>query len=343
MILDVRSPGEFFQGHLPGAINYPILDNQERAQVGTAYKQRGRHQAVELGFRLIGHKIATYISEIRALLDAAGASQAKVHCWRGGLRSTTMAWFLQTAGLSACTLKGGYKAYRRKILEALELTATAQWRVLGGLTGAGKTEILHALRERGEQVVDLEGMASHKGSSFGMLGMPPQPTVEQFENLLGAEMLRLDLSRPIWIEDESRLIGSCKVPDSCFLQMRRCPLYLIERPIEERLDKLCDDYGRADRAAFIAAVQRIQKRLGGAQTKEIISLVNDGAMRSAIEKILHYYDGTYRYSLISRTGAIQKIQAEKLNAEQWVDRLLNPSLDPSKNIVHEGEGHLDHD
>ena len=223
-IIDVRSPGEFAHGHIPGARNVPLFDNEERAVVGTLYKQHGRDAALLEGLRIVGPKLAGIVETARAI---APDGRIGVHCWRGGERSASVAWLLDKAGgFTVNVLRRGYKAFRHHVQasfnEPLELI------IVGGYTGTGKTDLIHALGAMGEQVIDLEGLASHRGSSFGALGLPPQPTTEHFENLLWHEVRNLDASRPIWLEDESLMIGRVKIPDGVFNQLRAAKMIFIE-------------------------------------------------------------------------------------------------------------------
>lgn len=301
-ILDVRSPGEFTQGHLPGAINYPLFNNEERAQIGTCYKQQGRDAAVELGFDLLGPKLGEMVRQAKAI---APERYLRVHCWRGGMRSGGVAWGLQMAGFQVATLEGGYKSYRRWARTVF--AAPRRIIVLGGMTGTGKTQILHALAGLGEQVLDLEGLANHRGSSFGSLDMPPQPSTEHFENLIGDRLAQLDPTRPVWIEAESKRVGTCRVPVELFQQMEAAPTLEIVRPLQERLDILVDVYGETDREELIAATERIRKRLGGQRTQAAVDLIRNESPREVCQIVLDYYDRTYRYDLERRKKVIPQI------------------------------------
>jgi len=207
-VIDVRSPGEFVRGHIPGAHSVPLFTDEERAVVGTLYKQQGRDAAVREGLRIVGPKLATIVDEARAL---APDGRIGVHCWRGGERSGSVAWLLDKAGFTEVfTLKRGYKAFRQHVLEAFNMPHDL--RVLGGYTGTGKTETLAHLRELGEQVIDLEGLAHHKGSSFGALGEEPQPTTEHFENLLVVDYGRFPKEE---LAEATRRIGKRLGPQHC--------------------------------------------------------------------------------------------------------------------------------
>ena len=301
-MLDVRSPGEYDQGHIPGAISYPLFTNEERAQVGICYKQQGRDAAVELGFDLLGPKLGEMVRQAKAI---APDRILRVHCWRGGMRSGGVAWGLQMAGFQVATLQNGYKSFRR--LARQVFSAPRQIIVLGGMTGTGKTQILHALARLGEQVLDLEGLANHRGSSFGSLDMPPQPSTEQFENVICDRLSQLDPNRPVWIEAESKRVGTCRIPQELFQHMEAAPTLEIVRPLEERLDILVEVYGETNRSDLIEATQRIRKRLGGQRVQTAIDLIRREQPRDVCKVVLDYYDRTYRYDLERRQKVIPQV------------------------------------
>jgi tRNA 2-selenouridine synthase len=318
IVLDVRSPGEYEQGHIPNAVSLPLFSNDERAQVGICYKQQGREQAVELGLELTGPKLAAFVRQAK---DIAPDRTVRVHCWRGGMRSGSMAWLLETAGFSVTTLIGGYKAFRRWVRETVAVPKPII--TLGGMTGSGKTAILHALAAQGEQVLDLEAIAHHRGSSYGSLGLPPQPSNEQFENFVATVWHTFDGDRPIWIEAESRRIGACRVPDELFRPMMAAPVLQVERPQRERIARLLNDYGDADRRELIAATRRIQKKLGGQHAKRAIACILEGNLAPAIEIVLNYYDKTYTYDLYQKRNVpIYSVNVSGLDAAQSAQLLI---------------------
>lgn len=316
LLLDVRSPAEFQQGHIEGAVSFPLLSDHERAQVGTCYKQRGRDPAVELGFALAGPKFAGFIAEAKRLTRDR---HLRLHCWRGGMRSEAVAWVLEMAGFQVTLLVGGYKAFRRWAHE--QLARPKLLVILGGMTGTGKTDILTALANQGEQVIDLERLANHRGSSFGALGMPPQPTTEQFENQLALAWVQLEDQRPVWIEAESRQIGRCRIPDSVFQQMQQARMVEVQRPRSERLTLLVQIYGQADRADLIEATERLRKRLGGLRTQQAIELLQQNQLAAAFDLMLDYYDQTYRYDLSRRSVPIQSVDLTGFSATDAAQRL----------------------
>ncbi len=298
-VIDVRSPGEFGQGHIPGAVNLALFTDGERAEVGTLYKQQGRGPAMLLGMRLVGPKLADLVEQARTLAPDGAVA---VHCWRGGERSASVSWLLEKVGdLRVATLQQGYKAYRHHVLESFH----RPWnlRVLGGYTGTGKTALLAQLGARGQQVLDLEALAQHKGSAFGAIGQKPQPGTEQFENLLFTALRQLDPAQPIWVEDESRMVGRVKLPDPFFARLRNSPLTFVDMPLPQRVERLVNDYGRASRGELAAAVERIQKRLGPQHAKAALEALATGDLHRVAEIALVYYDKTYARGLAARDPA----------------------------------------
>lgn len=306
-LLDVRSPGEYAQGHVPGAISFPLFSDAERAMVGTIYKQQSRELALEKGLELVGPKLAGFMREGRAL---ATQGQVAVHCWRGGQRSGSMAWLLRQGGLEVQTLTGGYKAYRNWVLTEL---AERQYSllVLGGRTGTGKTKILQALRQSGEQVIDLEGLAHHKGSAFGSIGELPQPTVEQFENELHTALHGLDLRRRIWIENESHSIGRIYIPTLFWQQMQVAPLLNIQIPHRSRLQNLLDDYVKTDKTELETAFIKLSRKLGGQHLKTALEALQRDDFAAAAEVALRYYDKTYQHGIeTSQSTRLRSLEFE---------------------------------
>ena len=293
VLLDVRSPGEYAQGHIPGAISFPLFSDAERALVGTCYKQQGKEQALELGLELVGPKMAGFIKKAR---EQAPERRLAVHCWRGGQRSGSMAWLFRQAGFDVVTLEGGYKNYRRFVLEGFE-DVPLDLRVVGGRTGSGKTKILKQLEQLGEQIIDLEGIAHHKGSAFGSIGEAPQPTVEQFENDLFHALCKLDPRRQVWVENESRSIGRVYIPAAFWVKMRDSTLFNIQIPESARIDNLLQDYLGTDKSELEAAFMRIDKKLGGQHLKSALEALQADDFATAARIALYYYDKTYQHGL----------------------------------------------
>jgi tRNA 2-selenouridine synthase len=289
---DVRSEGEFAEGHIPGVINIPLLNNEERIAVGTDYKQKGQLEAIKTGFRLVGPRLSAILEDA---LRVADGREMLVHCWRGGMRSANFCQFAGMTGIKTRALEGGYKVYRHKVIESFELPL--QLVVIGGCTGSGKTDILQGLKQAGEQVINLESLAHHKGSVFGGLMMPSQPTNAQFQNNLFEELLKLDLTKRIWIEDESVAIGKIFLPEPLWRRMNTSPVVEIEVSKEARVKRLVNEYGEADREAFLSAMEKIAKKLGGQHFKAAQEKLHKGDMPSVIEILLNYYDKAYRNGL----------------------------------------------
>ncbi len=292
-LIDVRSPGEYAKGHIPHAVNVPLFSDEERAQIGTMYVRQSREQAMAIGYACAEPKKQWYLDEVRRI---AGSGPVVIHCWRGGMRSRLFAEHLHENGFSdVSVITGGYKAYRRLVLEKLSNPYPLQ--VIGGYTGSGKTRVLHWLRSKGHQVIDLEGIAHHKGSAFGALGQLPQPRSEQFENELYDVIGTFNLRQPIWIEDESINIGSVFIPQPFFKQMRSAPLFFLNIPRELRAAFLVKDYAGCPADEFVASFQKITKRLGHEQSGQAIKAVLSGDYYTAAYIALGYYDKTYEQGI----------------------------------------------
>lgn len=297
-VIDVRAPIEYSQGHLPGAINIPLFDNQHRAEVGTVYKQAGHDAAVALGYELANPRKAEYFDILERNVDGR---EILLHCWRGGMRSSEMAKLFSGGGYKVYILEGGYKGYRRYIRQ--QLANRSHIFVLGGLTGSGKTDILGAIQASGGQVIDLERLASHKGSVFGALGQPPQPTNEQFENDLYQAWSALDHTQPVWMEDESRMIGTVTLPDPLIHQLRNGLLVLIEMELSRRIDRLVREYACFDQALLADAILKIRERLGGGRTAESMRALEARDYAKVAQITLEYYDKAYMHSVDRRAAS----------------------------------------
>ncbi|MEY4902441.1 MAG: hypothetical protein RLZZ292_256 [Bacteroidota bacterium] len=294
VLIDVRTPAEFAKGHIPGAINLPLFTNEERVIVGTAYKKVSPENALLKGLDFVGVKMSSFIRKARNL---APERRLIVHCWRGGKRSGSMAWLLDMAGFDVLTIEGGYKAYRNLVLEQVE-KMQLHLVVVGGRTGTGKTEILHHLRDLGEQILDLEGLAHHKGSAFGGLGELPQPSSEHFDNLLFEQILKLDLEKKIWIENESHGIGTVFITETFWQKMKAAPVMNVEIPLALRVQRLVMDYAKYPKQELIDIFKRLQKKLGGKDTQTAIEAIEQqNDFTKAAEIALRYYDKTYQFCL----------------------------------------------
>jgi len=317
-VLDVRSPGEYAHAHIPGAYSLPLFTDEERAQVGTAYKQQSREQAIKIGLDYYGPKMRAMVEQVEALKS----DTVLVHCWRGGMRSAGVAWLLDLYGFRVFTLQGGYKSYRQYIVESFQLPASIK--ILAGYTGSAKTAVLEKLQRLGEPVINLEKLANHKGSAFGHIGLPTQPSQEMFENLLGTAIREIG-SATSWLEDESWRIGSLLIPQPYYQQMRMAPCYFVDIPFEERLNYIMQDYGTATKEELIQAVLKIQKRLGGLETKTAVSFLVENNIKEAFRILLQYYDKFYRKGLLSRPAdapPVINLEAASVDPDRITQLLL---------------------
>ena len=289
-LIDVRSPSEFAQGHIPEALNLPLFNDEERAKVGTLYKTVSPDSAFLKGLDFVGPKMSGFIKKVRKW---SPENKILIHCWRGGKRSGSVAWLLNFAGFEVKILQGGYKNYRHQVLS--QFAATCKIIILGGKTGTGKTAILHALKEKGEQIIDLEGLAHHKGSAFGWIGELPQPTTEQFENNLYEALRLLNPEKRIWVENESRNVGTVFIPAEFWFQMKNAPSIHLQVPSEERLKHLVAVYCNTQKEDLIESFRKIEKKIGAVRLKNCENYIADGKYESAANEALAYYDKTYAH------------------------------------------------
>jgi tRNA 2-selenouridine synthase len=305
-VIDVRSPAEFAHAKIPGAYSLPLFNDEERKIVGTAYKQESREKAIKIGVDFFGGKMRKMIEAVEVLLKNTATKNVIVHCWRGGMRSAGVAWLLDLYGFKVYTVIGGYKSFRKWALE--QLTRDHNIRILGGYTGSGKTEVLKYLQKQGESIVDLEGFANHKGSAFGSLGLPPQPSQEMFENLVALELYNQGIKGGhVWLEDESQRIGLVNLPNQFWQLIRSKPVYFIDVPFENRLDYIVQHYGILNRGDLAAATLRIQKRLGGLETKTALSFLAENKIKECFRILLTYYDKQYAKALANRPESQQQV------------------------------------
>jgi tRNA 2-selenouridine synthase len=319
-IIDVRSPGEFAKGHILNVHNIDLFTEEERAVVGTAYKQESKERAIELGYEFVTPKLNDYITKS---IEVAPEKEVVVHCWRGGMRSNAFADHLVENGFKKVyIIEKGYKAFRNYVLQFFEQPFNLK--ILGGYTGAGKTEILHFLEKKGQQVVDLEGMANHRGSAFGGIDLPHQPTTEQFENNLFSILRSLNPNIPIWVEDESKAIGYVSIPNSFYYQMRNMPVYFLAIPLEKRIAHLVDTYANLSQEKLVGAITRIGKKLGYDNAKFALEALENKNYYKVVEIILFYYDKYYLKGLQKRQESlIQEIEITSANHEEIADILIS--------------------
>jgi tRNA 2-selenouridine synthase len=319
VILDVRSPAEFEKGHIPGAHSFSLFTDDERARVGTLYAKSGRDAALLVGLDIIGPKMSMFVKQA---LKLAPHKRVLIHCWRGGMRSASMAWLLQTAGFDVMLLEGGYKSYRAYIRGAFNIPVKLL--VLSGMTGCGKTEILHEIKKKGAQMIDLEGMANHKGSTFGHVGQKPQPSTEQYENDIAVLWSGFDFSKPIWIEDESRNVGRVLVPEPLYTLMTRATVIGIDFPRNYRVDRLVAEYAGVDDEAIALSLQKIKDSLGNQNVQDLLLLLSYHQYSVFVKKILDYYDKSYAYSLDKRAfSQVVKMSPKGLNPKEQAIEILD--------------------
>lgn len=323
-ILDVRSPAEFKHAHIPGAINLPLFTDEERKIVGTSYKQDSREAAIKLGLDFFGPKMRTMVEAVERITGqkeqvSSNEKMAGMHgghghpghslfiyCWRGGMRSAGVSWLMDLYGFKIYTLAGGYKKFREYVLK--EFKQPFSFNLLGGYTGSGKTVLLKELKQHGETVIDLEDIARHKGSAFGNMDLAKQPSQEMFENLLALQLKKVQqtsdqLSPTIWLEDESQRIGDLNIPHELWKTMRQSLVYFIDIPFEHRLNYIVEEYGGTAHEKLEHSITRIEKRLGGLETKNAINFLREENTKECFRILLKYYDKWYLKSLHNRENA----------------------------------------
>jgi tRNA 2-selenouridine synthase len=333
-VLDVRSPAEFLHAHIPGAYSLPLFSDEERKIIGTAYKQESREKAIKLGLDFFGVKMRSMIEEVEKItksykpnitpnFELRTSNSLIVHCWRGGMRSSAVAWLLNFYGFDVFLLEGGYKAYRNWVLQRFE--KEYEFNIIGGYTGSGKTEMLKSLQKNGHATIDLEGLANHKGSAFGALGQPPQPSQEMFENLLSTT-LDQNNNQIFWIEDESQRIGNLNIPNNFWNTMRAKPVYFMDIPFEQRLDYITSDYGSVHKELLINAIVRIKKRLGPMETKTAIGFLIEDNIKECFRILLSYYDKNYLKALHNRENLaelLNKIDCSGVDTISNTEKLIS--------------------
>lgn len=311
-LVDARSPSEFLQGHVPGSVNVPLFDDEERCTVGTLYKQKNRESALLAGYGFIGPRMETLGRELLAL--AGKKKELAFICARGGMRSESLAWLAATLDIRCHVLFGGYKAFRRFVLHYLE--QPFRLCALGGKTGSGKTEVLRALPLYGGQAVDLEWLARHRGSAFGAFADQPQPRTEHFENRLALSLYRCAPDAPIWVEDECENLGTVNVPRTFFHTLRASPLVLLHVSHEARLARVLQEYGAMPKETIALCLGRIQKRLGGLVYKQALAYLEDGNLAEVAEILLSYYDRAYTKQIQNRPLKMELKEDDPLKTAQ---------------------------
>jgi tRNA 2-selenouridine synthase len=324
-VFDVRSPGEYLHANLPGAFTLPLFTDDQRKVIGTAYKQQSRQAAVKSGLDYFSERMKLIPGEVEEKYKSflkvkdneyfpSNKNAVLIHCWRGGMRSGAVGWLLNLYGFKVYTLKGGYKSFRTWVLAQFEKEYKIN--ILGGYTGSGKTGLLQEIKIMGNNIIDLEKLASHKGSAFGSLGEKAQPGQEMFENLLAVELYKTIKKEnkddtngkqytkigntEIWLEDESRHIGTVGIPNAFWNQMRKSPLFFLDIPFEERLKHIISAYGVFEKEELVNTIKKIQKRLGGLEAKNAVKFLQENNLTDCFSILLRYYDKWYLKSLYNR-------------------------------------------
>ncbi len=318
-IIDARSPAEFAHACVPWAVNIPLLNNEERSLVGITYKNQGNQNAVVKGYELTGHKFSSYITKA---LELAPNKKINLYCWRGGLRSQIMAFLLHSAGFDVYLLEGGYKEFRKWVL--FTLSQSRNLRIVGGKTGSGKTLILHELKQLNQYVIDLEELASHKGSVFGGLGQKEQPSVEMFENKLALQWHDVPMDKVLWLENESRNIGRIRIPQPIFNAMQQALVYVLESTQEKRVLHISKEYGTFDYELLKNCTRKLEKKLGNLRMQQALELLNQNNLNQWIEMMLVYYDKSYIYGKQKRKQQNTiSINTENKSFKETAQLLLN--------------------
>ena len=298
-LIDVRTPQEFKLGHIPGAHNVPVLSDEGGELVQTAYDQQGKEAAMLLGLDLCSRRMRPLIEQIKLIAHNKKTNTFLVYGAYNGLRSKSLSLLMRLFDYEVSTLADGYQAFRNYTHTIVR--EQKKMIILGGSTGSGKTHILRALKEHGEQIIDLELLAQHRGSIFGSLGQKNQPTQEQFENELTLAWRSIDPEKTVWIEDEDRYIGRLSIPEMFWNSMREAPVMYIKVPEKQRISNLCREYGAYSLDALIPCVTRLTQRIGGMITQEIITALQASDTQTACTLLLAYYDKMYQQGLMRRS------------------------------------------
>lgn len=298
-VIDARSEGEYAEDHLPGAVNWPSLNDEERKIVGTRYKQINQFEAKKLGAALVAKNIAAHIQ--REVLDKPREWQPLVYCWRGGKRSGSLALILDQIGFKVTLVDGGYKAFRAALVADLpQLAARHSYQVVCGTTGSGKTRLLQALQAQGAQVLDLEALANHRSSVLGLIPGVPQPSQKAFDSLIWAALRSFDPARPVYIESESKKVGNVAVPEGLIAAMRAAPCLQLELAEDERVALLLEDYDFfvKDIAFFCERLGALTEARGKDTVQDWQARARSGDVASVVRELLvRHYDPVYLQSM----------------------------------------------
>ncbi|WP_300367224.1 tRNA 2-selenouridine(34) synthase MnmH [Brachyspira sp.] len=320
-IIDVRSPIEYNHAHIPNAHNVYLFNDEERKDVGTIYKQAGRREAVLKGLEYVSVRMIDILKSIDNISKEYNSNnRILMHCFRGGMRSESVAWLCSSYGYEVYLLRGGYKRYRNYVLDSFNRDYRLY--LLTGRTGSGKTLILNKLKSLGHNVIDLEKIAKHKGSAFGWINEGEQPTQEQFENDLSYELIKYDTNSIIWLEDESLLIGKRAIPKPLFDKMRDAEkIIYLDIPKEYRAEYIVSTYGKYSINDLKESIIKIKKRLGGERLKESLEFLDNGNIYECVLNMLYYYDKAYKLSI--NEDRLLSIKCENNNFDNIVELILN--------------------
>ena len=331
LLIDVRSPSEYYKGHMPNSINIPLFNNEERSIIGTIYKKEGREQAVIKGLKFFEKNMELLLDNLFMIIDShktisknkSNELFIRLYCSRGGMRSQSIAWLLEKYKFDPITLKGGYKTYRRWVIDGF----SKKWNIviIGGKTGTGKTRLLSLLEKYKYQTLDLEGLACHRGSTFGGLGMNEQPSNEQFENKIAEKLNSFIAINEIYVEAESANIGKCKIPHEFFNQMKTARRIEILRSEKNRLKELIDTYSVFNKKELQESVLRIKKRLGPQRTKTALESIEMEKWELVCRSVLDYYDRCYEYEKVGRDN-IALLDLTDKNYDEDIIELINNVL-----------------
>jgi len=330
LLIDVRSPDEYYKGHMPNSINIPLFNNEERTIVGKNYKLNGKEIAIIKGLEIVEAKLDNLISQFVSAKNKyfknsnnIDSNNFKIYCARGGMRSQSIFWLLNKLNFSGILLRGGYKSYRRSVLN--KFNENIKINLIGGKTGSGKTKILNIMKKNKYQIIDLEYLANHRGSTFGSLGMNEQPTNEQFENLIADELYKLDKNKVIYIEAESANIGRCRIPFELFNQMKISPRIEIIRSEKDRIKELVNTYSVFSKKELIESIVRIKKRLGPQRTELAINSVENENWQNVCRAVLDYYDKCYEYELRDKEN-VQKLNLTEVDEKKIIPLMIQNGL-----------------
>lgn len=294
-IIDARSEDEFALDHLPGAVNWPTLNNQERILVGTLYKQQGSFEAKKIGASLAANNIGQHIKN--HVLQLPSGWRPLLYCWRGGKRSGSLALVLDQIGFKVSLIEGGYKAFRAELVKSIaDLSQKIQFKVVCGLTGSGKTRLLHELSRQGHQVLDLEALARHRSSVLGLMPGDHQPSQKAFDTAIWNVLRQLDLNRPVFVESESKKVGNVAIPEALIEAIRKSPCVILELDLEHRIELLMQDYAHfsQDSHSFITRLNTLTQSLGKKQIESWSELVQQAQTPQVVRELLQlHYDPIY--------------------------------------------------